>query len=79
MAARMAKSLQNRTFAPAKYALLIFSVLCIYMYFNFRFIVDVNERIEMVRKSSEVFDREHEDHVIFRQEQDEQLLLWMQR
>ena len=33
----------------------------------------------MVRSSSEVLSREHEDHVMFRQEQDEQLLLWMQR
>lgn len=59
-----------------------FSILHVHVHvcsFYFRFIADVNERIEMVRKSSEVFDREHEDHVMFRQEQDEQLLLWMQR
>lgn len=33
----------------------------------------------MVQSQSEVVGREHEDHIMFRQEQDEQLLLWMQR
>ena len=33
----------------------------------------------MLRGPSEVVGREHEDHILFRQEQDEQLLLWMQR
>ena len=44
-----------------------------------RFIVEVNERIDTLRAPSENIGREHEDHIIFRQEQDEQLLLWMQR
>ena len=48
-------------------------------YCIYRFLWEVNERIDMLRSPSEVDSRDHEDHVTFRQEHDEQLLLWMQR
>jgi E3 ubiquitin-protein ligase HERC2 len=60
-AARMAKSLQNRTRIPHK------------------FLNEVNEKIESLGGPGDVINRSHEDHMIFHQEHDEELLLWMQR
>lgn len=51
----------------------------LYSTIHCRFIAEVNDRIDMLRGPSEVVGREHEDHILFRQDQDEQLLLWMQR
>lgn len=44
-----------------------------------RFIAEVNERIATVCTISEVIGKEHEDHAVFRQVHDEELLLWMHR
>ena len=48
---------------------------------SFRCLVEVKEKIESLRPSSETRERfrHHEDHKLFKEEHDEQLLLWTQR
>lgn len=41
--------------------------------------MDVNEHIESLKLPNEPPNSEHENHELFKQEHDEQLLLWMQR
>lgn len=44
-----------------------------------RFLEEVAERIEMLCEAHEKVGRQYEEHAVFRQEHDEQLLLWTQR
>ena len=45
----------------------------------FRFLEEVVERIEMLQDPQERMNRQYEDHAVFKQEHDEQLVLWTQR
>ena len=44
-----------------------------------RCLVEVNERIESLKQPDERDDQPYDDHALFKQEHDEQLLLWTQR
>ena len=41
--------------------------------------MEVDDSIESLTQPDETRNKDHENHDIFKQEQDEQLLLWMQR
>ena len=53
--------------------------LIYYLYICCRCLSDVNERIESLKQSNESYDRQYEDHTLFKQDHDEQLLQWTQR
>ena len=44
-----------------------------------RCLKDVNDRIESLKQSDESDKQRYDDHTLFMQEYDEQLLLWTQR
>ena len=44
-----------------------------------RCLAEVEERIHALKHPQEQMVKDHEDHALFKQEQDEQLLLWIQR
>ena len=44
-----------------------------------RCLKDVNDRIETLKQPGETDEQKYDDHTLFRQEYDEQLLLWTQR
>ena len=48
------------------------------VWFN-RCLSDVGERIESLKQADEPDDGQYEDHTLFKQEHDEQLLQWTQR
>lgn len=55
--------------------------LCIYviLFVHCRCLKDVNDRIESLKQPGETDKAQYDDHTLFRQEHDEQLLLWTQR
>ena len=44
-----------------------------------RCLKDVNDRIETLKQPGETDEQKYDDHTLFKQEYDEQLLLWTQR
>lgn len=50
-----------------------------YTYILCRCLKDVNERIESLKQPNELDKPKYDDHTLFEQEYDEQLLLWTQR
>ena len=44
-----------------------------------RCLKDVNDRIETLKQLGETDEQKYDDHTLFKQEYDEQLLLWTQR
>jgi hypothetical protein len=44
-----------------------------------RCLKDVNDRIEILKQPGETDEQQYDDHTLFQQEYDEQLLLWTQR
>lgn len=59
----------------------MYNVNCISIFFPFyfRFIQEINDRINMLEGSVDKGDRSYLDNTVFKREHDEQLLLWMQR
>ena len=48
-------------------------------YMLHRCLKDVNDRIETLKQPGETDEQKYDDHTLFQQEYDEQLLLWTQR